>query len=377
MVKFHQFKFIGFHLVLQICLKTFDPSNFSECSCERENPIYKNGKCQSIYCTESEFKNNICSIENDIIKKQWLNNFIVFDKYKYKYTNKVVNDDGDFILITSPMYSGVRLFYVLKKNGSFYFKNDDNQELSTKTIEVKDGDSISIRSYSQVFLIKIKNNNNLNTNKQYFISISSFLGYFELYDLEDENLLVSKLPILNFTDHIIITKRDSIIELPNKEYLYTFIGQNNTDFFLYLQKYSFYDTDINSENLNDKWTRETIKKNIWYAIMLSSFSLDENTIVLFYYDTFHDMRIELLDENLDNLNFKILDNANAKDDNIGLFFKCIGFSDNIGIFVYYINDQSSYPKILLEKIELYNFTDLFQFDLNDIIISIYNPHSYF
>ena len=133
MVKFHQFKFIGFNLVLQI-LMTFTPNNFSECSCERENPIYKNGQCQSIYCTESEFKNNICSIENDIIKTQWLNNFIVFDEYNYKYTNKVINDDGDFILITSPMYSGYRLFYVLKKNGDFYFKNNDNKEISTKTI---------------------------------------------------------------------------------------------------------------------------------------------------------------------------------------------------------------------------------------------------
>jgi hypothetical protein len=68
------------------------------------------------------------------------------------------------------------------------------------------------------------------------------------------------------------------------------------------------------------------------------------------------------------MNFKKVDNANPSDDLVGLFFKCVYFTDNIGIFVYYINDQISYPKILLEKIELYNFTELFQFDLNDIII---------
>ena len=158
MVKLHQYKFLCFHLVFQICLITFDPNKFSDCSCERENPIFKNGKCLLIYCTESEFKNNICSIENDIIKTQWLNNFIVFDEYNYKFTNKVINDEGDFILITSPMYSGVRLFYILKKNGAFYFRNDDDQEISTKTLVVKDGNSISIRSYSQVFFINIKNN---------------------------------------------------------------------------------------------------------------------------------------------------------------------------------------------------------------------------
>ena len=368
MVKFYQHKYIGFHLVLQLFLISLDQNNFSLCSCERENPIYKNGQCQSIYCTESEFKNNICSIENDIIKVQWLNNFIVFDEYNYRLTNKVINDDGDFILITSPMNNGVRLFYVLKQNGSFYFKNNDNHEISTKTIFIKDGDLPISRFFSQVFLIKIKNNNSFNPNKQYLVSISSYLGYFELYDLEEENLLISKLPTQNFTQHIIATKRDSLIELPNNEYLYTFIGQNETEFLLYLQKYSFYDTNINQENINEKWTRETIDKNIWYAIMLSSFSLDENTIVLFYYDSMRDIRIELLDENLNTTNYKIVDNAYVTDDGIGLFFKCIYFTDNIGIFVYYINDQYSYPKILIEKIELYNFIDLFQFDLNDIII---------
>ena len=367
MVKAYQYNFIGFHLVLKICLMTFDLNNFSKCSCDREKPIYKNGECQSIYCTESEFRSNICSIENDIIKEQWLNNFIVFNEYNYRFTNKIINDEGDFILITSPMYSGIRLFYVLKKNGSFYFKNDDNQEISTKKIEVKDGDSISIRSYSQVFLIRAKNNSLLNTNKQFLVSISSFLGYFELYDLEDDNVLVSKLPTQNFTDHIIATMRDSIIELPNNEYLYTYIGQKEAEFLLYLQKYSFYDIDINQENINEKVKKETIEKNIWFAVMLSSFSLDENTFVLFYYDNRRDMRIELLDENLNNKNFKIVDNANVTDDLIGLFFKSIYFSENIGIFGYYINDQNSYPKILIEKIELYNFTDLFHFDLNDII----------
>ena len=366
MIKFYQYKFIGFHFVLQICLMTFDPSNFSECNCERENPIYKNGKCQSIYCTESEFHNNICSIENDIIKNQWLNNFIVFDEYNYRLTNKVINDEGDFILIASPMYSGFRLFYALKKNGAFYFKNDDNQELSTKTILVKEDDFPSSRYFSQVFLIKVINNST-NSNKQFLVSLSSYYGDFELYDLEDDNLFVSKLPVLNFTDHIIYTIRDSIIELPNNKYLYTFIGKKEEKFYLYLQKYSFYDIEIDKENINEKWTRETFEKNICLSLMLSSFSLDENTILLFYYDINHDMKIELFDENLTNITSKIVGHANVTDDNIGLFFKCIYFIDNIGIFVYYINDQYSYPKILIESIELYNFTDLFQFDLNDII----------
>ena len=83
-----------------------------------------------------------------------------------------------------------------KSNDAFCFKNNDNQELSTKKIEVKDSETSIWRFFSQVFLIKIKNNSSFNANKQFLVSISSFLGWFEfLYDLEDENLIVSKLPI--------------------------------------------------------------------------------------------------------------------------------------------------------------------------------------
>ena len=108
-------------------------------------------------------------------------------------------------------------------------------------------------------MIKI-NNNITNSNKQYLASISSNYGYFELYDLEDENLFISKLPTQYFTEHIITTIRDSMIELPNNEYLYTFIGKKESEFFLFLQKYSFFDTDINQENLNVNGQEKLLKE---------------------------------------------------------------------------------------------------------------------
>ena len=44
--------------------------------CDKKNPIRKNNNCYSTYCTEIEFQNGDCIIDNPIIKTQWLNKFI-------------------------------------------------------------------------------------------------------------------------------------------------------------------------------------------------------------------------------------------------------------------------------------------------------------
>ena len=46
--------------------------------CDKETPILKDNKCKEVYCTENEFQEGICSINNPIIKKQWLNEIIHF-----------------------------------------------------------------------------------------------------------------------------------------------------------------------------------------------------------------------------------------------------------------------------------------------------------
>ena len=38
---------------------------FSDCNCNLNTPIRKYGNCQLTYCTEEEYKNEICIIDND------------------------------------------------------------------------------------------------------------------------------------------------------------------------------------------------------------------------------------------------------------------------------------------------------------------------
>ena len=117
MIKLYR-KYKSINLIFQTIFISLNYKNFIKCVCPKDNPIRVNGDCKSQYCIESDFKNGICSIENEIMKTQWLNNFIIFDEYKYRFNSMAINEKGDFIFETSSEetpVNGVRLFFGLKK----------------------------------------------------------------------------------------------------------------------------------------------------------------------------------------------------------------------------------------------------------------------
>ena len=198
----NQLKYKVFHLLFQVMIIFLKIRNHIKCSCSKENSINKNRKCQSIYCTENEFKNNICSIDNEIIKTQWLNNFINFNEYRFRFTGMVINDEGELILESSPEdLNGQRLFFRLTKDGRPYYK--DNEEIFSKSIVVLDEYNNGAKRYeSQIFLVKIKNNN-LDENKQFLVSISLYYTFMEIYDLDDNNITCNKIKSEDFGGFIV------------------------------------------------------------------------------------------------------------------------------------------------------------------------------
>ena len=92
------------------------------------NPILYNSNCQLIYCTKIQFDNGDCVIGNEIAKQQWLNNIIPIGDLNFRYINFASNSNGDMIVETTSFPPGTneRKFFGLKKNGSFYFKEDNN-----------------------------------------------------------------------------------------------------------------------------------------------------------------------------------------------------------------------------------------------------------
>ena len=82
---------------------------FIDGECPRDKPILKENTCQAIYCTEEEFVKETCKIFNKYIKKQWLNNFHIFDEISTSYACYDINEQGD-------------LFFIGQKEDEKYFK---------------------------------------------------------------------------------------------------------------------------------------------------------------------------------------------------------------------------------------------------------------
>ena len=361
--------------IIEIIYIILTSKNYIKCSCTRDAPINKNGQCKSIFCTENEFKNNICSIDNEIIKTQWLNNFINFNEYRFRFTGMVINDEGELILESSPEdLNGQRLFFRLTKDGRSYYKDKDNEEIFSKSIVVLDEDNNGAKRYeSQIFLIKIKNNN-LDENKQFLVSISLFYTFMEIYDLDDNNITCNKIKSEDFGGFIVYSRRGSIIEFNNKEYVYAFMGQSTSDWrhYLVLQKFIFYDTNINKDNLNSTCLINNIKSiNVVYSRVENAIKTGSNKILIFYITSEYYFKIEVLNDELNMQYEKYFEKVLNFYDEDSVFFKCINLKENIGVFAYYRDRYNNTLKLFIENIEA-NITKMFSFELNELNDYEYN-----
>jgi hypothetical protein len=94
--------------------------------CDKDNPILVNGECKNIYCTEDNYKNGDCIIDNPIIKLQWLNNITDLggELEKLFIPNEMPNKDIIFITYSNNLIH----FYELKISDNSY--NEDLIEIS-------------------------------------------------------------------------------------------------------------------------------------------------------------------------------------------------------------------------------------------------------
>ena len=149
--------------------------------CHLENPILlSNGTCVSQYCSKEDFISNNCKISNSIIKIQWITNIIMVGERYFRYQNLAKFSNGDLIFETSPYsyFNSKRIFYGLKKNGRFYFKNKTNEEMTSFYSLTG-----TLNKFESINAIIISND-----RKEYFMSIGRLTTHTEIFDFENEKI---------------------------------------------------------------------------------------------------------------------------------------------------------------------------------------------
>ena len=83
--------------------------------CDKETPIRKiDNNCYITYCTESEFQNGDCIIDNPIIKTQWLNKLIYLGDYIIDIMSVLEMPNNNIFFLSSLMDQEYLYIYRLK-----------------------------------------------------------------------------------------------------------------------------------------------------------------------------------------------------------------------------------------------------------------------
>ncbi len=96
--------------------------NYYVCqNCSRENPFLKEDTCV-LFCSIDEIYQNICKIQNMVIKTQFLNNIISIGDEDFVYPNVVTSENNNLYFISSSYPgSNLRKIYILNHEGYVYY----------------------------------------------------------------------------------------------------------------------------------------------------------------------------------------------------------------------------------------------------------------
>ena len=299
-------------------------------NCDITHPIKKNGECISGGCTSEEFENNICSIENDIIKTQWITNIIKYSEDWTSYSTMSITPDNNLLCISSyynmPENSPRtnKFFYGLKSNGRDYFINN-NKETPFNQIDCN-----TDRNEGIIYGMSIEDD-----NKEYIIGFANNEAYFEVYDFEDGNTVYKKNGIDFFETGYNNFKIASIFSLNDFIYI-SFIANNLEEqartFFLH--QYLFKNKNI---ELSGSYTKNTYTDSSTDTFSSSCFLSLNHYIICFYLNDEQKYKIAAYDENLVYLDSTLISSTYYS--NID-FYRCVHFVGDAGAFVYLDTDST-------------------------------------
>jgi hypothetical protein len=213
------------HLFFKITFIILSIKNILLESCNYDTPLFKEDECIKGPCSPDEYEGNICTLNNEIIKIQWLNDIKPVSNNDYIYIDIITLSKGElFIEASSYPEENKRDFYGIKKNGRPLFKESDTlKETSFKSVITSNG-----RLESFIFNIKL---NGAEDDKEYIISVpKDHLKNIELYDFYN-NTIYDQCARTTLKELSIFCFRGSAIKLNNinNDYILGISGINYTE----------------------------------------------------------------------------------------------------------------------------------------------------
>ena len=284
--------------------------------------------------------------QNIYFSNSEIDNIIRIGDETYIYFQFSTNTNGDMVIDLSSDSSNsavyaVRRFYGLKKNGRYYF-NKDNVDTPYFTL------TSTITSYKKInsvsYFIQLSTDN---FGKECIFSLSKGSSTVDIYDLDNEeittslSLVFSRKNIKSIVNTLFKSKYQ-----PDQNYFYYILAYStnqNPDKFLVRKEY-FESTTI--QQIHDSnYNGPTCTNNN----IVSCFETSEYNIVCLFQNSNYQLEIYGYSQTSDQGTTEdtLVDTTIGSEAEI--FFKCIHYKDEIGVFIYYLSESSTYPIISFKQ----------------------------
>ena len=282
--------------------------------------------------------------------------YLDFENKHYRAGHFAMNSKGDLILEYS--YNQYRLFLGFKSNGKFYFPE------MTKEIELKSNkiNSSFIRRYESINSFISFMDDSIK-QKEFLLSISSYITILELYDFEDGNDSYKITESVNFFNNSlgIFSYVFQILEAKindNNIYFCIYVIYKNRPY-MYIKKLGFSNFNLEEVriNINDVLDnhgsdgRRIISSIIIdYYNLIAIFYLYENQNSYSYASSLYNYELE---KKGGQNNIETLDTLSVSD---GIFFKAIYLYNEYIAFLHFIQDYYIQLKILYLNLNSFIFS---------------------
>ena len=292
-----------------------------------------------------------CGKDTLITDNTCFNDILRFDSKPYRAGHFATYKNGDIIVEFSDdgigdTYGYSRIFYGLKKDGRYYFSNN------CPTYEIPNiGNVDDARGRYESLNQIVVTEDDLERNKEYLFSTSSYNSLTELHNIENRDYIYNKTK--TFMGKLIFSFQYSMVEAQKNDKIFYFVGftygsnsEDNGDR-LDIKKIGF-----KSFNLNDYHHYKTITINynrnnrILNLFVIKNFEI----LVLTYITNNKYLKFKFYDYNLDakgsEYDFGVLtftdDGQTNPPHRDGVFFKSVELPENRRAITFYYNGNGEY-----------------------------------